>query len=117
MGIDNWATDATGEGGAKFQGSGNSTSFEKVKNIIAGKLHTVAEALNEKAADQGAECGMAHYRKQASEWLNQSADHIRQFDYEQADVHIREYVRQYPDRSLLMAGAIGLVIGAIMRRR
>ena len=117
MGINNLAVDKTGENAAEFQGSGKSTGFENVKNIIAGKLHNVAEALGEKAADQHAQSGIAQYGKQASEWLDQSADYVRQFDYEQADASVREYVKQSPGRSLLIAGAVGLIIGAILRRR
>ena len=117
MGINNRVVDKTGETAAEFQGSGKSTGFENVKNIIADKLHNVAEALGEKAADQDAQSGIAQYGKQASEWLDQSAEYVRQFDYEQADARVREYVRQSPGRSLLIAGAVGLIIGAILRRR
>ena len=117
MGISNRAVDKTGEIAAESQGSGKSTGLENVKNIIADQLHNVAEALGEKAADQGAQCGMAQYEKQASEWLDRSAGYVRQFDYEQADARVREYVRQRPGRSLLIAGAVGLIIGAILRRR
>ena len=117
MGINNSTVDKTGETAAEFQGSGKSTGFENVKNIIADKLHNVAEALSEKAADQDAQSGIAQCGKQASEWLDQSAEYVRQFDYEQADARVREYVRQSPGRSLLIAGAVGLIIGAILRRR
>jgi ElaB/YqjD/DUF883 family membrane-anchored ribosome-binding protein len=117
MGINNLTVDKTGETAAGFQVSGKSTGFENVKNIIADKLHNAAEALSEKATGQGAQCGIAHYRKQASEWLDQSSEYVREFDYEQADAQVREYVRQSPGRSLLIAGAIGLFIGAILRRR
>ena len=117
MGINNSTVEKTGETAAGFQGSDKSTGFENVKNIIADKLHNAAEALGEKAADHEAQCGIAHYGKQASEWLDHSAEYVRQFDYEQADAKIREYVRQSPGRSLLIAGAVGLIIGAILRRR
>ena len=117
MGINNRVVDKTGETAAEIQGSGKSTGFENVKNIIADKLHNVAEALGDKAADEAAESGMSQYGKQASEWLDQSAEYVRQFDYEQADARVREYVRQSPGRSLLIAGAVGLIIGAIFRRR
>jgi hypothetical protein len=117
MGINNRAADKIEETAAESQGSDKSTGFENVKNIIADKLHNAAEALGEKAADHEAQCGIAHYGKQASEWLDHSAEYVRQFDYEQADAKIREYVRQSPGRSLLIAGAVGLIIGAILRRR
>ena len=117
MEISNSTVDKTGETAAESQGSDKSIGFENVKNFIADKLHAVAEALNEKAADP--ERSMRHrpYGKQASEWLDQSAEYVRQFDYEQADARVREYVRQSPGRSLVIAGAVGLIIGAILRRR
>ena len=117
MGINNSTVEKTGETAAGFQGSGKPTGFENVKNIIADKLHNAAEALGEKAADHEAQCGIAHYGKHASEWLDHSAEYVRQFDHEQTDAKIREYVRQSPGRSLLIAGAVGLIIGAILRRR
>ena len=117
MGINNLEADKTEETTAEFQGSGKSTGFENVKNIIADKLHSVAEGLGEKAADQDAQSGMAQYGKQASEWLDQSAEYVRQFDYKQTDAKVREYIRQSPGRSLLIAGAVGLIIGSIWRRR
>ena len=118
METDNRIGDQAGDSAAEFQGSGKSTGFENVRNIIADKLRNVAEALGEKASDQDAQSGIGQYEKQASEWLDQSAEYVRQFDYyEQADAKIREYVRQSPGRSLLIAGAVGLIIGALLRRR
>jgi ElaB/YqjD/DUF883 family membrane-anchored ribosome-binding protein len=117
MGINNRAADKTDETTAEPQGSGKPTGLENVKNIIADQLHNAAETLGEKAADHEAQCGIAHYGKHASEWLDHSAEYVRQFDYEQTDAKIREYVRQSPGRSLLIAGAVGLIIGAILRRR
>lgn len=102
---------------AAFQDSGTSTRFENVKNIIADKLHCMAEGLGENGADQDGESGTAKYGRQASEWLDHSADYVRKFDYKQADAGIREYVKQSPGRSLLIAGAVGLIIGAVLRRR
>ena len=109
--------DKTEEPAAENHGSGKSTGFENVKNCIADTLHDAAKGLGEKAARQDAQSGMARYGKQASEWLDQSAEYVRQFDYEQANARVRDYVKQSPGRSLLIAGAVGLIIGAILRRR
>jgi ElaB/YqjD/DUF883 family membrane-anchored ribosome-binding protein len=117
MGINNRGVDKTGETTAESQGSDKSTGFENVKNIIADKLHNAAEALGEKTADQDAQSGIAQYGKRASEYLDQSAEYVRQFDYEQVDARVREYVRQSPGRSILIAGGVGLIIGALLRRR
>jgi ElaB/YqjD/DUF883 family membrane-anchored ribosome-binding protein len=117
MGMNNWAVEKTGDTAAEFQGPGQSTGFKNAKNSIADKLHKVAEALAGKAANQDASSGITQYGKQASEWLDQSAEYVRQFDYKQADAKAREYVRQSPGRSLLIAGVAGLILGAILRRR
>ena len=105
------------ETAAAFQGSEHSTGFDNVKTVIADTLHKAAETIGEKAADSDAQSGMARYGKQVSGWLDQSAECVRQFDYEQADAEVREYVGRRPGRSLLIAGGVGLIIGAILRRR
>jgi ElaB/YqjD/DUF883 family membrane-anchored ribosome-binding protein len=117
MGINNRAVDKTGKTSAQSQGSDKSTGFGKVKDIIADKLHNAAEALGEKTTGRDAQSGIAHYGKRASEYLDQSAEYVQQFDYEQVDAGVREYVGQSPGRSLLIAGGVGLIIGAILRRR
>lgn len=117
METNNLEVDKTEKTAAEFQCSGKSTGFENVKNIIADKLHSAAEGLGKNGADQDGESGTAKYGKQASEWLDHSAEYIRKFDYKQADASIREYVNQTPGRSLFIAGAVGLIIGAVLRRR
>lgn len=117
MGTDNLEVVDREGSAAAFQGSCKSSGFEKFKNIIADKLHSAAESLGENSADQDEESATAKYRKQASEWLDHSAESVRKFDYQETDASIREYVKEKPGRSLLIAGAIGLVIGAILRRR
>jgi ElaB/YqjD/DUF883 family membrane-anchored ribosome-binding protein len=119
MGITDWETDPTGETAARIEESDRSCcDLGNMKNIIADKLHQAAEALYEKAIDQDAPSEkMAQYGIKASELLDQSAEYIRQFDYQEADVKVRDYVRERPGRSLLIAGAVGLVIGAMCRHR
>ncbi len=117
MGICNSTVDRTEETVAESQASHESTGFENVKNIIADQIHNVAEALGEKTAGQREQRGIAQCGKHASEWLGQSAEYVREFDFEQADARVREFVRQRPGHSLLIAGAVGLIIGAIFRRR
>jgi len=117
MGKNNWTTDKTEEISAESQNSDKSTGFENVKTIIADKIHKAAESLGEKATNPDAHHGMAQYRKQASEWLEQSAEYVLQFDHKQANARVREYVGQRPGRSLLIAGGVGLIMGAILRRR
>ncbi|MGE0087355.1 MAG: hypothetical protein AB7S75_23355 [Desulfococcaceae bacterium] len=118
MEINNTAVDKNEETAGEYQVSDKPTRFDNVKNITAEKLHNAAEILYEKTAlYQDAQSGMARYGKQASEWLDQSAEYVRQFEYEKADAGVREYVGQNPWRSMLIAGGVGLIIGSVLRRR
>lgn len=117
MGINNRAVDKPEEAAKAFQPSEGSTGFENVKNTIADKLRKVAEALDEKAAEQDEQSGMARYATQASEWLEQSVEYVRQFDYAKESDRVRKHIGRNPGRSLLIAGAFGLIIGAFLRRR
>ena len=72
MGMNNRVVDKPSEAVEDGQCPGNSTGFEKVKNIIADKLHDLAEASGEITADQDGQSGVAQYGKQASEWLDES---------------------------------------------
>ena len=111
------AVDEAGKTIAEHQCSCTTNGFDNVKNSIAGTLHNAADALGSKTAEKDSQSGLAQFGKQASEQLDQSAEYIRQFDCKPADVKIREFIRQSPVRSLLIAGTLGLVIGTIVRRR
>jgi ElaB/YqjD/DUF883 family membrane-anchored ribosome-binding protein len=117
MGTTDRGIEQAGGAAAELEGAVAPSGFEKVKNIIADRLQDVAEAVGEKAADQDGQSGKARYEKHAAEWLDHSAERVRQFDPMQADTKVRAYVGRNPGRSLLIAGAVGLVIGAILRRR
>ena len=117
MGVNDWEGDKTEESAQDSQGRGKACAFEEVKAIVADRIHQVAEVLGEKAAGQDARSGAAQYGKDASVWLDQSAEYVRQFDCQQTGARVREYVRQSPERSLWIAGAVGLIVGALWRRR
>ena len=59
MGMNNWAVDKTGDTAAELKCSTRATGFRNAKNIVADKLHDVAEALAGKAENQGASSGIA----------------------------------------------------------
>jgi hypothetical protein len=64
-----------------------------LKPRIADALLNAADALGAKAVEIDSQSGLAHFGKQASERLDQSAEFIRQFDYKSAEVRIREFIR------------------------
>ncbi|HEX2965861.1 MAG TPA: DUF883 C-terminal domain-containing protein [Syntrophorhabdaceae bacterium] len=99
------------------QTSGESRCLWNVKNILADKLHCVAEAMGKTTSSENFQEGVCRFGQQACEWLDDSADRIRRFDYRKADSHIRNYVSAHPAASLLIAGAVGMAGGLLLRRR
>ena len=100
------------------------STFDHIKTTVAEKLHTAAEALHEKTSRQtegpGSQVGndsLSAYGRQAAEWLDRSADYIEDLDPQQVKTDIENQVRQHPGRSLLIAGAVGLLLGVLIRRR
>jgi len=91
--------------------------FEDVKRTVADKLHEAARAVRNLTRSSDSQSSIGCYGHQASEILDRSADYVRRFDYERTDTRIKDYVRQHPGRSLLIAGAAGLFIGVLVRRR
>lgn len=98
------------------QGGCCTTSLEKMRTSLSDKLHQYAGKLA-KTADEHADCNMAQHGKQASVWLEKSADYVRNFDSKETNAKIRNSVKQHPGRALLLAGAAGLFLGMICRRR
>jgi ElaB/YqjD/DUF883 family membrane-anchored ribosome-binding protein len=107
------ATSRIGSGSER----GGST-IDNIKSTVAEKLHSAADTLQQKAGqtDQP-DSPMATYGTQASEWLNRSADYIRDMDVNKVKSDVQNEVKRNPGRSLLIATAAGLILGALFRRR
>ncbi|MGB3222941.1 MAG: DUF883 C-terminal domain-containing protein [Desulforhopalus sp.] len=93
------------------------TGIEKAQKTIADKLENFAGTVSEKTASRDEQSKVSSYGQEASEILHQSAEYIREFDYEKTDADIRGYIEEQPGRSLLIAGGVGLLIGFFLRRR
>ena len=94
-----------------------STGIDDIKHIVADKLHGVANTIAKKAVNRESNPEVAHYARQASAMLEQSADYVRNWEYSETKDSIREYIRKNPGTSLLIAGLTGMVIGTLLRRR
>jgi ElaB/YqjD/DUF883 family membrane-anchored ribosome-binding protein len=91
--------------------SGGST-LDNIKTTVADKLNNAADALRQKSGQGGA----AGYAGQASDWLTNAADYVRDVDPTQLKSTIQEQVRSNPARSLLIAAGAGLALGILLRR-
>ncbi len=92
--------------------SGN--SFNSVKETIAEKLERAAASLGRPTEGSGV---LGPYSQQASEWLHQSADYVRDFDVKKADLQLRNQIRTHPGQSLLIGVGVGFLLGLLLRRR
>lgn len=93
---------------------GGSSTFNNIKSTVADKLKAASEALKGKAEQNNQASG---YAGQASGWLAGAADYVRDLDTTQVKSDIQRQVRTNPGRSLIIAGAAGLLLGALFRRR
>ena len=93
-------------------------TFDRIKVTVADKLKQAADTLQQKSAQTGERSNaMGGYGNQAAGWLNSSADYIRDMEPQRLKSDIQNEVRRNPGRSLLIAGAAGLILGALFRRR
>lgn len=89
---------------------------EELKQSVADRLQRAAKTLNRTAAEQKENSDLADFEKHAAQWLNQSAEYIREFDYEREQANVRTHITRNPGRSIAIAGAVGLILGVLLRK-
>ncbi len=90
------------------------SSFDQIKHTAADKLRRAAETLQQQSERVGLR---QDYGQRAADWLDRTADYVGEFDPKQVKADLEEQVRRNPGRTLLIAGGVGLLLGAILRRR
>ena len=96
------------------QSMSGGSKFDNIKSTVADKLKSAAQTLKAKGEQN---TNVSGYASQASGWLEGAADYVRDVDPSQIKTDIQRQVRSNPARSLLIAGAAGLILGALFRRR
>jgi ElaB/YqjD/DUF883 family membrane-anchored ribosome-binding protein len=115
--MDNFKNESLTYGQAATQTQRSGSTLDNIKSTVADKLRTAASAVQNKAASPNQNSTISEYGNQASDWLNRSADYVRDLDVNQVKSNVQTEVRRNPGRSLLIAGVAGLILGAIFRRR
>jgi ElaB/YqjD/DUF883 family membrane-anchored ribosome-binding protein len=91
---------------------------DRVKGAAAQALHAAADLLRHRAEGaSGQFSALTSYGQQASDFLARSARFVDEMDLDRVQRRIEDAVRRNPGRSLVIAGTIGLVLGATLRRR
>ncbi len=101
---------------AELGGSSGST-FEQIRTTVAGKLQAAAQTLHQKAARFDQPNDLSDFGHKAAGWLERSAEYVNEMEPQRMKSDIENQVRRNPGRSLLIAGAVGLVLGRLLRRR
>ena len=96
------------------QPTGGST-LDTFKETVADKLHAAASTIQQKVGENQ-ESPVAGYAGQAAGWLDDAAEYVREVDPQKVKSDIQLQVRSNPGRSLLIAGAAGLLLGILLRR-
>jgi ElaB/YqjD/DUF883 family membrane-anchored ribosome-binding protein len=91
--------------------------LESVKERIARGLREAAGVLNKNSMRRSESDDIAALGRRAASLLDRSADYVSDFDPERVKNDVTNQVRRNPGRSLLIAAAAGLVVGALVRRR
>jgi len=99
----------------EHRGSGSPT-FNRVTAVVADLLTEAAGVIHQKSAVIG-HAEISDLGDRAADWLEHSADYVRELEAQRLRSDIEDKVRRNPGRSLIIAGVIGLVIGRVIRRR
>ncbi|HEX5041465.1 MAG TPA: DUF883 C-terminal domain-containing protein [Candidatus Polarisedimenticolaceae bacterium] len=92
--------------------------MDRVKGAAAQALHAAADMLRQRAEGaSGQFSALTGYGQQASDFLARSAHFVEEMDMERMKRQMEDAVRRNPGRSLLIAGTVGLLLGATLRRR
>ncbi|MBD1400579.1 hypothetical protein [Pelovirga terrestris] len=89
---------------------------EGLKQSVADSLCQAATALEQTASTHDGGSGLAEVEQHAARWLHHSADYVRQFSYEHEEANLRKHISHNPGRSMVIAGAAGLVLGILLRK-
>ena len=90
------------------------SSFDRIKQTAADKLRRAANTVQQQSERVGVS---RDYGQRAADWLDRTADYVGEFDPKQVRSDLEEQVRRNPGRTLLIAGGVGLLLGAMLRRR
>lgn len=94
--------------------SGRNPTLDNIKGKVVEGLKSAAGSLRQKGSQDGA---MSDYASRASGWLDTAGDYVRDMDVSHVKTDIQRQMRANPGRALLIAGAAGLIVGALFRRR
>ncbi len=92
------------------------STFERAKKTAAEKLQQAAQALHNQS-ERGGNQELGQYGHRAADWLERTSEYVSDINPQQVKADLEKQVQRHPGRTLLIAGGIGLLLGAVLRRR
>lgn len=90
--------------------------LHQLRESVATGMNKAAQALHQQS-DKSQTSEFSDFGHRTASWLEKSADYVNELEPQKLKTDLENQVRQNPAKSLLIAGAAGLIIGAIFRRR
>lgn len=94
--------------------SGTESGVNTIKDKLADGLKSAAASLAER---QPRDPQVSGYVRQASRWLDDAGEYVENVNISKVGDDLRRQVRANPGYSLLIAGAVGLLVGKLFSRR
>jgi ElaB/YqjD/DUF883 family membrane-anchored ribosome-binding protein len=121
MNVNNWdkesVTTDLSTAGRLGSGVQDESVMDRAKKTVVDKLRDVSGMLHQQSNRSDINRDLSYYGQQTADWLDRSADYVHDLNPQQVKDDVKNQVRSNPGRSLLIAGGIGLLVGAILRRR
>jgi ElaB/YqjD/DUF883 family membrane-anchored ribosome-binding protein len=97
---------------------------DRAKRTTSEKLRQAAQALHQRSESSSGqvnkpstELELGKYGHQAADWLDRTADYVSDVNPAQVKADLTKQIQQNPGRTLLIAGGVGLILGAILKRK
>jgi hypothetical protein len=103
---------------AKHDDGSDLTGLERLRDNVADTMDSTSRTIAEQArADGGEDAEGVNWSLKAAEWLEAWSDELREWDPRDTDANVRAFIASRSGRMLLLAGAVGIVLGGVLRRR
>ena len=93
-------------------------TLEKVRDTIADTMHATAHTIQQQLKSDRPDPGASvQWGLRTSEWLDRLSEELRHVDVRSHESRLRDSISRHPGGALLVAGAAGILLGRILRRR
>jgi len=100
--------------------STDSSLFSKITSKVSQGIEQLAGKLHEKSVEMSHDektAKIAGYGQRTADALHSSANYIKQADLDQIQTDLRGTIKRNPERSLLVGLGVGILIGAVLRKK